>query len=255
MRRPGYRLGVGRSPRWEWDGNDWTQLAATVPSGERTNHGMTYDAVRDRLVVHGGRDTHGFLVDTWEWDGVTWLLRTPAANPGLSAQIAMTFDPASGESLLFGGQPYMTWTYAADAVASTRLFGSGCAGTAGTPTLAAVPGSRPWLGDRYTVEATRLPPSGLAYFEVGFSNQSWFGLPLPFDLTPIGMTGCTVYTSGEVLIGASTGAGTATLALTIPNDAVFAGRSVFMQVFAFDPGANPFGGTTSNALEARLGAR
>ncbi len=69
---------------------------------------MTYDSVRDRVVMFGGATTSAVLNaspvkdDTWEWDGIGWNL---AATTGPSARrlAALTFDTAAAVTVLFGG--------------------------------------------------------------------------------------------------------------------------------------------------------
>ena len=51
---------------WEFDGDEWTLLAADGPSG-RTGFGLTYDLERERLVLFGGVGSIAFG-PTWEWD-------------------------------------------------------------------------------------------------------------------------------------------------------------------------------------------
>jgi hypothetical protein len=214
-----------------------------------------YDSVRERLVVHGGRDTRSARTDTWEWDGVSWVQRAPATNPGATNDVAMTFDPMRDETLLFGGLFHLTWTYAPEVTATTRAFGSGCVGSAGVPVLAPGVGQRPWIGDGYRQLASNLPAGSLAVFKLGVSDQWWGGLPLPFDLSIIGMTGCTEYVSNDVLVGVSTGAGSAGFTFPLPDNPSLRGARLFTQVFTVDPTANVFGATTTNAIEARLGGR
>ena len=240
---------------WEWDGTDWTMLAASIPPGERARHGMVYDSVRERLVVHGGRDTRSARTDTWEWDGVSWTQRAPATNPGATNDLVMAFDPTRNETLLFGGLAYLTWTYAPEVTATTRAFGSGCVGSAGVPGLAPEGNSRPWIGDGFRQVASNLPAGSLAVFKLGVSDQWWGPLPLPFDLSIIGMTGCTEYVSNDVLVGVSTGTGTASYTFPLPNNPSLRGARFFTQVFTVDPTANAFGATTTNAIEAQLGGR
>src|SRR5438105_4854819 len=49
---------------WEWDGEDWTQVADIGPFS-RQWHSMAYDSKRNRVVLFGGNRV-GFLGDTWE---------------------------------------------------------------------------------------------------------------------------------------------------------------------------------------------
>jgi hypothetical protein len=79
----------------------WTQKQDIGPSS-RAHHAMTYDPVRQRVVLFGG-DTGGpALADTWQWDGALW---TQVADTGPSARhsSALTYDPARQTLVLFGG--------------------------------------------------------------------------------------------------------------------------------------------------------
>ena len=68
---------------WAFDGVTWTQLTpATVPP-RRIFHTMTYDPVRDRVVMFGGSGSLGSLFETWEFDGTNWLLAAPTTSPTL----------------------------------------------------------------------------------------------------------------------------------------------------------------------------
>jgi hypothetical protein len=51
---------------WEFDGEEWSLLATDGPSG-RTRFGLTYDLMRERLVLFGGVGSVAFG-PTWEWD-------------------------------------------------------------------------------------------------------------------------------------------------------------------------------------------
>jgi hypothetical protein len=87
---------------WEWDGEVWTQVADTGPS-PRTAHAITFDSVRQRVVLFGGWGGGAdVLNDTWEWDGAVW---TQVADTGPSPRMecAMTFDTMRERVVLFGG--------------------------------------------------------------------------------------------------------------------------------------------------------
>lgn len=88
---------------WTWDGQSWT-LAARAASGPplRTWYGLTYDARRQRTVLHGGTQSTGLhLNDTWEWDGATWS-QVSSAGP-MTAQHDMVYDEVRQQVVLFGG--------------------------------------------------------------------------------------------------------------------------------------------------------
>lgn len=64
----------------EWDGQIWTHVADTGP--RRIWHRITFDSVRQRVVLFGGHPGEGTqsLNDTWEWDGALW---TQVADTGI----------------------------------------------------------------------------------------------------------------------------------------------------------------------------
>src|SRR5690349_2141772 len=45
----------GTQETWEWDGADWRRAAAGSGPSSFGEHAMAYDAVRQRVVVFGGR--------------------------------------------------------------------------------------------------------------------------------------------------------------------------------------------------------
>lgn len=67
--------------------------------------GMVYDEARGRLVLYGGRKSHGTNYhDTWEWDGSAWIWRRPSASPTAWEGSGMAYDSARQRSVLFGGR-------------------------------------------------------------------------------------------------------------------------------------------------------
>ena len=53
----------------------WSRVAGASAPGIRTTIAATYDPVRRRVVLYGGRTQSEVLGDTWEFDGVEWLRR------------------------------------------------------------------------------------------------------------------------------------------------------------------------------------
>lgn len=89
---------------WEHDGVAWQRLTPPVQPQARQQFTMTYDSLRDRVVVFSGFGMTGnMFADTWEWDGATWLQRATTGPLGRQ-DAAMAFDRARGRCVLFGGQ-------------------------------------------------------------------------------------------------------------------------------------------------------
>ena len=94
-----------RGETWEWDGLAWYLRATTGAPPARTDAGFSFDRVRGRAVLFGGRSDPGnqILGDTWEWDGTSWLQRTLPVAPSPRQVVAMAWDPVGRRVLLFGG--------------------------------------------------------------------------------------------------------------------------------------------------------
>lgn len=88
---------------WEYDGNEWRQVATTGPS-PRIGHAMVYDPVRGVTLLFGGSGLDGYKNDTWQWDGAAWRL-VAATGPRPRGRHAMAFDSDRGVAILFGGAP------------------------------------------------------------------------------------------------------------------------------------------------------
>jgi hypothetical protein len=93
------------SQTWEFDGITWTQVATATNPGPRMNAALSYDLLRNRTLLYGGRTSHfGSPLDsTWEFDGVAWQQIVTAQNPGARERASMCFHAGFSGTLLFGG--------------------------------------------------------------------------------------------------------------------------------------------------------
>ena len=134
-------------------------------------------------------------------------------------------------------------------------WGSGCAGSNGTPALALGPGGKPKIGTSMPLAATNLtttPNSVLVM--IGVSRDVWSGLPLPFDLALLNMQGCLLLVSTELILPpVPHGGGSAATSIAIPNVASLVGGEAFLQAFAPDPTATGFQARVSNAAQVIFG--
>jgi hypothetical protein len=72
----GGESGSREVPHWEFDGKDWYQVISDVTPSGRLFHAMAYDEVREVIVLFGGMNSAGTLLnDIWEYDGNTWIQR------------------------------------------------------------------------------------------------------------------------------------------------------------------------------------
>jgi hypothetical protein len=83
---------------WEWDGSQWSQMAADGPA-PRNGAALAYDERRRTTVLFGGS---GASDETWEWDGVVWKRLPTATVPG-RFNPAMTYDADRSMIVRFGG--------------------------------------------------------------------------------------------------------------------------------------------------------
>ena len=178
----------------------------------------------------------------------------------------MAFDAAHRRTVLFGGgrgSPLSvmladTWEYAPASPAAYVLFGAGCPGFAGIPSLTPNGSSLPWLGDTFTARLDNLggnPFLNVPFLTLGDSRATWGSFSLPLDLSFLGMLGCTAYTNSIANYPLANVGGTATWSVQIPNDPTLAGTSFYTQAGVTAPGANPFGVAMSNACELKIGAK
>lgn len=249
-------IATGTLPRndtWSWNGVQWQQQFPLTPPPFRFSARAVTDQRRARIVLQGG-GTDPFA---WEWDGAQWNIVLQASPSGRSDHV-MAFDSAAQRVVLWGGllgvggSTFLddTWVYRTPLPASVTAFGSGCAGSAGTPSLANVPYHLPWLGDTVTNRVDHIAPG-----EIGALFVSSFGSMPPFDLGLLGMTGCDLLVPLDILEFAPANGGAADWSYAVPVSLALAGVAFRQQAFPFDAAANPFGLGASNGVEATFGVR
>jgi hypothetical protein len=238
---------------WEWDGAVFSQRFPPGSPGARSGHALAFDPLRSRTLLFGGFHL-GELADTWTWDGANWTQQSPASAPPARTGHAMVCDPRRGSTLLFGGSVSGTalgdtWVHA---LAAARMFGAGC----GAPPLVLQPaaGNLPLPGQPFVSVLAVPPATTAAFLAAGFSDRTIGATPLPLDLAPFGMPGCTLYQDLSVLALPCQLAGTtASQSLSIPNTTSLAGLRLYLQGWVPAAGANAAGLLTSNGLELTLG--
>ncbi len=111
----GADMGRSTSETWTWDGSSWSRRHPSSSPPPRSYASMTYDAVRQEVVIFGGI-TSGkgpsapcCLNDTWVWNGTTWKEAHSTVVPPATNGAAMAYDPSLGLTVLLDGG--FTWTW------------------------------------------------------------------------------------------------------------------------------------------------
>jgi len=245
----GEGAGIYSAQSWSWDGNVWLLHQPATPPTAHIGGRVVADLHRNRVVLHGGDDDWF----SWEWSGSQWDWRLQV-SPGPRDAPAMAYDPMRRRVVLFGGNRNGlqddTWIYRTPLPADVVAYGTGCAGTAGTPQLTNAPYNLPWLGDTVVDRV-----SNIAVGEPGAVFVSSFAQLAPVSLATFGMPGCSLLLPLDVVEFRAAVAGVAEWTLAIPNIPVLAGVPFYQQAFPFDAAANPRGLTASNGLVITPGIR
>jgi len=240
---------------WAWDGNVWTQLAPVHAPSPRARAVMAADLAAGRVVLYGGSDGTE-LDETWSWNGNDWTRHAGGVQPGVPALPALTTAPSGRHVLLFGGADAggtagdRTWQFGD--LAAVHAFGLGC----GSPALSlrAASASLPAPGQTFESVCGPIPTSATAVQFLGASDAAMGSLPLPIDLSSIGMPGCWLYQDMIAPAGPAVTVGnTALHSLPVPNQVFLVGARLFQQEFVLAAGSNPLGVLSSNALQLTIG--
>ena len=248
---------------WTYDGKTWRQIASSLPAFPDA---LAYDSLRGRLVLVGTQNSSA-KVEHMEWDGTAWNLIPHSIVPPSRFSPALAYDSARQRMVLYGGndggplifQPfYDTWELATSYPAGFTALGQGCTGSFGVPQLAIEPAGYPWLGDTALAQVRNLglsPSQHLPFGLLGDSNSRLGTIPLPLDLTSLGMPGCSLCTNALLTFPLVNRGGNALWSMPIPFDLALAGLSLYPQAGSLDPGANALGIVLSNAGELKIGWR
>ncbi len=237
-----YTVPIPFGDTWEWDGTNWTQLAPASSPSSRADHAMAYDSARQRVVLFGGYYNNHYTVMTSP--GATQIPGLPPAYP-LATYVAYIVPVALGDTWVNSNSLPVT-------LASATAYGAGC----GSPALGFVPDTngRPVLGQVGSITIVNAPTS-IAAVAVGWNNQSFGPFALPVPLAGIGMPGCDLLQSADIL-GVSTSPltpSTLSFSLAIPNVPSLLGSHVYLQAYAFAPGVNPLQIIISNGIDWLIG--
>ncbi|PIE23111.1 MAG: hypothetical protein CSA62_08710 [Planctomycetota bacterium] len=131
-------------------------------------------------------------------------------------------------------------------------FGQTCGPRGVAPLLRGSGLPRP--GGRYNIDIRSSSVNAPVILTLGFSKKNFGPLTLPFDLTPLGGTGCSVLCSAEFTLSSVVNSKfTASFPLQLPNNSSLVGQRYFHQGWLLAPAANRLGMAFSNAAEVLIG--
>lgn len=94
---------------WEWNGvtGTWTQVTVAMAPTARSGHRMTWDPVRQHIVLFGGRidgNVNFYRGDTWAYANGAWSELSTSGPPAREGG-SLTWDPGlgGGAVVTFGG--------------------------------------------------------------------------------------------------------------------------------------------------------
>ena len=127
---------------------------------------------------------------------------------------------------------------------SVTPFGQGC-GPGGDPQLVATAAPHP--GNNFVMQLQGVPSAMNSFLLLGARSPN-------IDLSPIGMTGCRLYASADVVLTLpANGSNTVTYSLPIPAATHLIGLHFYVQGGTFNVEANRAGIITSRGLDAVIG--
>jgi hypothetical protein len=235
-----------------------------TPATMSTTFAANFDAGTPVVVVPRAQIVFPDQPSTGPTDPSDFFLTIPFNNtfdwgpsPGMNFLVQVTVFGNSN-----GGNP---WGYAFDATSGTaRLYGSPANASSGVldsnyglvmglrelshtavPVLYST--NEPQIGDTCRIRLAQARAASPALSCLGFSNTAWNGIPLPFDLAPLGAPGCRVLISVTDARPVTTNAqGAASFTYSIPNDIYLLRLAFYNQFVVADPGANSLGLALTN---------
>lgn len=139
-------------------------------------------------------------------------------------------------------------------------FGAGCPGSGGVVPELLLFGGNPESGPGnpgFGSAVTQALGGTVAVLILGASFQTWNGLPLPLDLAPFGLPGCSLLVSADLLLpavtsGSGPGSGFALFPLPVPADPALFGALFHIQGLVADPGPSLLPASMTRAIQVLL---
>jgi hypothetical protein len=245
---------------WEHDGSQWLLRTPATSPPARKDHVLVHATHLQRTVLVGGQDAQD-LRDTWLWDGSDWQQLATAHQPDTGSGIAGCYDPDRREVVIFGGGTLAgsgtnrgeLWRLRDVTLTRWSSTGSGC--DAGNGPLAWQALDPPAIDTTCRIRLLNTPPSFVAFpfAWVGFDDQAWSGVPLPFSLAVLGAPACFVWADAQIALSLLPLGNHADGSMQLPDLPAAIGTRLFVQgvVYHFATGAV----ATADLLRAVVGPK
>jgi len=217
---------------WWFDGVDWANVTPSNSPSPRFRGSMVYDSDRSRSVYFGGFDGTAALTDVLEYSGGEWsVVASAGATPSNTTEAYAAYDSARQVVTQFGGFgptfSNATWEFTGNTDGVFSLYGQACDLVSGTPNLS---GTTPNIGSDLILTVDNLTGASDAVWLLGFNDQAYSGVPLPLDLGFIGLSGCNLLTSADVIDFSAIVGDTTSYTVPLPSQATLVGQSLFVQM-------------------------
>jgi hypothetical protein len=243
---------------WEYDGLDWQEITPIASPSPRFRAASCFDTTRKRIVIYGGYGDDALLTETWEYAGSNWLQVSVGAGSPLTTEAYAAFDSQRSKFVTFGGVGTefgnQTWEFTGANTGIFGMFGEACETSAGI--CEATAQTTPRVGQNLVLDWTNLPPAtATVLLAQGFSNTQWNGIPLPLELSLIGLVGCYLHVAPELFTGEPVVTpGVLTTTTAIPNDPSLVNMPFYSQLIVPDTAAVNGVGGTSRAARSIFGS-
>jgi hypothetical protein len=240
----------------ERNASAWT-LVATGSGTTAATNSPSYTDVSDFVLPSGPT---GIAIQV-NGSGVSYTNGSGSNQAYSDANLALALGASLSTQFLSTGSYFnpRVWNgtvyYATVGDATYGAYGAGCSGTSLVPKLAASAGSYPSVGKSLSLDIGNGPVAPTpATVTLGFSKKTMsLTVPLPIDLTVIGMAGCMLYVDPLINTGLALIGGTAKVVYPIPLSTSLYGLALYHQAFLIDPTANQLGVSATNAGEGWIG--
>jgi len=243
---------------WQYDGKDWQQLKPKTLPSPRFGHSMAYEPYLGRVLLFGGSKTGSINTqDAWIYDGTDWQpAPTTGTRPSTRSDSVLVFDTKRKQFLLHDGSFRADlWSFKMNPTqAGLTPFGSGC----GSPavTLASAAGSIPLIGSTFQVQISNAPSnSAFGVLALGASRTQFGPFTLPLKLDGLGLKGCSLYQSQDLIFPFLVQSTRGKASIPIPRITSLIGLTTFAQAFVKAPKANPHDVWLSNGGVLVIGNR